>query len=114
MTTAFRKGLSHCLYTADAFSKHLMEELGREMSRDIFRESLRLEETFCLVQSPCLCHLEHAARAHIQLGFECLQGQGLHKLSGQFIPVSTTFKIQSDPAQTIYWLLCLAHPFHQG
>lgn len=53
-----------------------IEEAGREMSRDIFIKSLRLEETSedCLVQSPCSGQLEQAAQAHVQLSFECLQG----------------------------------------
>jgi len=54
---------------------------------------IELEETFRghLVQPPCSeqghLQLDQIAQSPVQPGLECLQGSGLHCLSGQSVPV---------------------------
>ena len=56
-------------------------------------EWLGLKRTSKIMEFQCPCYvqghqpLDQAAQSHIQPGFECLQGWGIHSLLGQPVPV---------------------------
>jgi len=65
-----------------------------------------------LVSTPCYAQvhqpLGHAAQSHIQPGLECLQGWGIHSLSGQPVPVCHDPLSEKTP-HTIYHVLDPPH-----
>jgi len=59
----------------------------------VITESLRLEETYKIIQSKCppitiISPLNHVPQYNIEMFFEHLQGQQLHYLPQQPVPVS--------------------------
>jgi len=80
------------------------------LARDRITEWLRLEGTSGdhLIWCPCSKQgqLEQVAQSHVQLGFEYLQGWGLHNISQQPFPVSEHLHSLIFKWDFLYFSLC--------